>query len=157
MHGEHAHVFGTHGVYLSANTVHFLLLYPPTTSFTTGKSQFMKFAAKVSARSVITTGRGSTTAGLTASAVKDGQQWLLEVCCVCKCEGIVYDIVCIVTCMGVACMAYTQYNTPCRLERLCLQMVACVALMNSMASGMTTSAHSTSPWSSRHSPLPRLA
>lgn len=39
----------------------------------------MKFAAKVSPRSVITTGRGSTSAGLTASAVKDGQQWLLEV------------------------------------------------------------------------------
>ena len=44
-----------------------------------GKSQFMKFAANVSPRSVITTGRGSTSAGLTASAVKDGQQWLLEV------------------------------------------------------------------------------
>lgn len=43
----------------------------------TGKSQFLKFAAKLSNRSVITTGLGSTSAGLTVTAVKDGgNMWL---------------------------------------------------------------------------------
>lgn len=42
----------------------------------TGKSQFLKFAAKLSNRSVITTGLGSTSAGLTVTAVKDGGKFL---------------------------------------------------------------------------------
>ena len=43
-----------------------------------GKSQFLKYAAKLSPRAVITSGKGSSAAGLTATAVREGQHWALE-------------------------------------------------------------------------------
>ncbi len=43
-----------------------------------GKSQFLKWAAKLAPRSVTTTGTGSSAAGLTATATRDGAHWSLE-------------------------------------------------------------------------------
>ena len=44
----------------------------------TGKSQFLRYAAKIAQRSVSTTGIGSTSAGLTVAAVKESSEWQLE-------------------------------------------------------------------------------
>ena len=43
-----------------------------------GKSQLLRAAANLAPRATVTTGCGSTAAGLTAAAVKDGGEWALE-------------------------------------------------------------------------------
>jgi replicative DNA helicase Mcm len=58
--------------------LHMLLIGDPGT----GKSQMLQYVKKLAPRSVYTSGKGSSSAGLTAAAVRDdfgeGQQWTLE-------------------------------------------------------------------------------
>jgi replicative DNA helicase Mcm len=58
--------------------MHILLIGDPGT----GKSQLLSYTRHISPRSVYTSGKGSSSAGLTAAAVRDdfgdGQQWTLE-------------------------------------------------------------------------------
>lgn len=44
----------------------------------TGKSELLRFAAGVAERAVQTTGAGCTSAGLTASAVRESNEWMIE-------------------------------------------------------------------------------
>ncbi|CAD2216529.1 minichromosome maintenance protein 9 [Angomonas deanei] len=56
------------------STIHCLYVGDPST----GKTQLLRFAAAIAPRSTSTTGMGSTSAGLTVAASKEGGEWVLE-------------------------------------------------------------------------------
>ncbi len=54
--------------------IHFLLVGDPGT----GKSQIQRYVSRLAPRAVVTSGKSSSAAGLTAAAIKDGPNWTLE-------------------------------------------------------------------------------
>lgn len=48
----------------------------------------MQYATKLSPRAVMSSGRGSSSAGLTVTAIRDGGQWALEAGALVLADGV---------------------------------------------------------------------